>query len=134
MGKRGKGKARGSSGAAGRTSPDPIDAILEMFKPLPPNKRSELNKIVEKLLHLSSNFQQEPLTPGKLWEEFEEIHEIVEKVRVLEQCNMSRKLTGTRKGQLKTFLEWLDRHGAKIDGVEIAEYGNQGRAYNICPL
>jgi hypothetical protein len=40
---------------------------------------------------------------------------------------MNRRVSGPRKAYVKTFLEWLDKHGAKVDGVEIAECGDQGK-------
>ena len=95
-----------------------------MFKPMPPNKRNELNAIVEKLFQLCSNFTDEPTTPSKLYEEFEKIYEMVQRVRALEhQSNMNRRVPGGRKVHLKAFLSWLDKNGAKIDGVEVADYG-----------
>jgi hypothetical protein len=39
---------------------------------------------------------------------------------------MNRKVSGPRKVYVKTFNEWMEKNGAKIDGVEIAEFGNQG--------
>jgi hypothetical protein len=50
----------------------------------------------------------------------------VAKVRELEEFNMNRKVSGPRKAYIKTFLEWMDKNGAKVDGVEIAEFGDQG--------
>ena len=42
-------------------------AILsELFKPMPPNRRQELNNLVEKLLEVTSNFASDPLTPAAL--------------------------------------------------------------------
>jgi hypothetical protein len=50
----------------------------------------------------------------------------VSKVRELEEFNMNRKVSGPRKVYVNTFNEWMEKNGAKIDGVEIAEFGNQG--------
>ena len=74
MGKKG-GKKTKSSGldALG-------DMASELFKTLPPNKRSELNKIVEKLSDVTANLKSEPTTPAKQWEEFKQISQLVEKV------------------------------------------------------
>ena len=65
-----------------------------MFKPMPPNKRNELNLIVKKLLNLSSNFvADEPTSAAKLRQELDEIFDLVTKIIALEeQFNMSRKL------------------------------------------
>lgn len=48
------------------------------------------------------------------------------KVRELEEFNMNRKVSGPRKAYVKTFMEWMEKNGAKIDGVEIADFGDQG--------
>ena len=53
--------------------------------------------------------------------------EQVLKVRELEEFNMNRRVSGPRKAYVKTFLEWMDKNGAKIDGVEVAEFGDQGK-------
>ncbi len=39
---------------------------------------------------------------------------------------MNRKVSGPRKAYVKTFNEWMEKNGSKIEGVEIAEFGNQG--------
>ena len=87
-----------------------------MFQPMPPNKRAELNSIVEKLLNLSSNYvQDDPTSPAKLYAEFEEIYSLVQKIRAIEnQGNMTRRLRGPRKMHVPTFLAWLEKHGAKV--------------------
>ena len=50
----------------------------------------------------------------------------VVRIRELEEYNMNRKVSGPRKAYVKTFNEWMEKNGAKIEGVEIAEFGNQG--------
>lgn len=104
-----------------------------LFKPMPPDKRAQLNGIVEKLLNLSSNFAgDDPNTPAKLFVEFEEIWTLVQKVRNIEQqANMNRRLRGPRKMHIKPFMEWLNKCGAVIDGVEIAEFDNQGLGLKV---
>ena len=59
---------------------DPMDILGDLFRPLAPNKRHELNKLVEKLLNLCSNYAQDAITPKQLWEEHLEIRSLVEKV------------------------------------------------------
>ena len=49
----------------------------ELFRTLPPGKRAELTKLVEKLAALTANLSSEPLTPAKQWEEFREVNIIV---------------------------------------------------------
>ena len=114
-------------------SEDTSEDLFALFQPMAPNKRAELNGIVEQLLNKSSNFtQDDPTTPSKLYAEFEEIYAIVQKIRNIEmQANMNRRLRGPRKMHVKPFLEWLDKYGAKIEGVEIAEFGNQGLGLKV---
>ena len=71
---------------------DALESLL--FKPMPPNKRNELNLIVEKLLKICSNYvADEPTSAVKLRQELDEIFDLVKKVMALEeQFNMSRKL------------------------------------------
>ena len=83
--------------SSANTHDDSIEEdLLEslMFKPMPPNKRNELNLIVKKLLNLASNFvADEPTSAPKLRQELDEIFDLVTKIIVLEeQFNMSRKL------------------------------------------
>jgi len=114
--------------SSANTHDDSIEEdLLEslMFKPMPPNKRNELNLIVKKLLNLSSNFvADEPTSAPKLRQELDEIFDLVTKIIALEeQFNMSRKLRSSRKPYLKTLIDWLESHGAKLDGVEPEDYG-----------
>ena len=99
MGK--KNQAR--KGRAGTTQGGAVDSLSadlsDLFKTLPPIKRADLTKTVEKLFQVvcddsqlslkdcphtksqvSSNFSSEPLTPAKQWAEFQEIQTLVEKV------------------------------------------------------
>ena len=71
---------------------DCLESLL--FKPMPPNKRNDLNSIVEKLLNISSNYvADEPTSAVKLRQELDGIFDLVKKVMTLEeQFNMSRKL------------------------------------------
>ena len=116
----------------------PADILAElgdMFKPMPPNKRSELNNLVEKLLKLTSNYVEDesPQTPLKLFSEFQEIYALVDKIHTLEdQFNMTRRLRGSRQLHMDTFLEWLNQHGAKIQGVKVHDYGSE-QGKKSCP-
>ena len=90
-------------------------------------KRQELNKLVEKLLEVTSNFGSDPLSPAALYEEHLVIEGLVTKVRGLEDCNnLNRRLLGSRGSHVPAFLEWLDKHEAKIEGVKVRDYGPQG--------
>ena len=118
MGKRGQKKGKKSAGNDDTDTFSHEELMSALFQPMAPNKRAELNGIVEKLLNLSSNYSQDdPSTPAKLFAEFEEIYALVQKIRSIEtQANMNRRLRGPRKIHVKPFLEWLTKYGAKIEG------------------
>ena len=75
MGKKGGRKVRAAPAS------DSLDSLgaefSELFRTLPPGKRAELTKLVEKLAALTANLSSEPLTPAKQWEEFREVNIIV---------------------------------------------------------
>ena len=128
MGRKG-GKKSKPSGAS------PLESLgaefSDLFKTLPPIKRSELTKVVEKLFQVSSNLVSEPTTPAKQWEEFVEISNLVEKIRSIESGHSMCRNLPDRKNAIKPFLSWLTNLGAKIDGVEIADFGNQGLGLRV---
>jgi hypothetical protein len=124
MGKRGGGGgASKKAKLAPAAADDPMAILGDLFKPLPPNKRHDLNKIVEKLLHLTSNFSSEPVTPKQLFDEHLEIRALVLQVQEFEKCNLNRRLFGSRKSYVASFVEWLEKNGAIVDGVEMADFG-----------
>jgi len=125
MGKKGGKKAKASGlDALG-------DMASELFKTLPPIKRAELNKVVEKLSDVTANLKSEPTTPVKQWEEFKEIYSLVEKVREIESGHSMCRTLPDRKASVKTFLAWLSSLGAVIKGVEVADYGGQGLGLKV---
>ena len=107
------------------------DMASELFKTLPPIKRAELNKVVEKLSDVTANLKSEPSTPAKQWEEFKEIYSLVEKVREIESGHSMCRTLPDRKASVKTFLAWLQNLGAVIKGVEVADYGGQGLGLKV---
>lgn len=121
MGKRGQ---KHTKKAAGGTPADPMDILGSLIRPIPPNKRHELNQLVDKLFELASNFGQDAVTPKQLWEEHLKLRALVEKARDMEQCNLNRRLLGARRSHVPNLLEWLKKHGAQIDGVEVADFGS----------
>ena len=102
---------------------DPMAILGDLFRPLPPNKRHDLNRIVEKLLHVTSNFSSEPVTPKQMFDEHMEIRAMLEQVIELEKYNLNRRISGPRKSYIKEFSEWLEKNGAVVDGVKITEVG-----------
>jgi len=111
---------------------DGLDAELsDLFKTLPPIKRAELTKVVEKLFHASSNFTSEPTTPAKQWEEFKEISSLVEKVREIEAGHSMCRNLPDRKSAIKPFTAWLKDLGAVIKKVEIGAFGDQGLGLRV---
>jgi len=129
--KSGKGKGGQSQATSGDSGmADLLKDLGDMFKPMPPNKRNELNSHVEKLLGLTSNYTQDEgcvITPAKLFQEFQEIWSLVSKIRALEdQFNMTRRLRESgRQVHLEAFLHWLiDTQGGKIKNLEVKDYGS----------
>jgi len=133
MGKRGQNKkAKGGSSALSASAMDSLESdISDLFKTLPPIKRAELTKVVEKLFQVSSNFTSEPITPAKQWEEFKEISTLVQKVREIESGYSMCRTLPDRKNNMKPFTSWLQDLGAVIDGVEVADYGEQGLGLRV---
>jgi len=106
---------------------DSLSADLsDLFKTLPPIKRADLTKTVEKLFQVSSNFSSEPLTPAKQWAEFQEIQTLVEKVREMESGYSMCRTLPDRRNAIKPFTAWLEDLGATMEGVEVADFGEQG--------
>jgi len=132
MGRKGHKKGKKVAGHEDSDVFSNEELMSALFQPMAPNKRNELNGIVEKLLNLSSNYtQDDPSTPAKLFTEFEEIYALVQKIRSIEtQGNMNRRL-GSRKLHIKPFMEWLNKYGAKIEGVEIDEFEHQGLGLKV---
>jgi len=128
MGRKGGKKPKQSGGSA-------LDSLgsefSDLFKTLPPIKRSELTKVVEKLFQVSSNLTSEPTTPAKQWEEFVEISSLVEKVRTIESGHSMCRTLPDRKNAIKPFLAWLSGLGAVISGVEVGDYGDQGLGLRV---
>ena len=72
----------------------------------------EFFQVVEKLFQVTSNFGSEPTTPGKQWEEFQEISQLVERIRAIEQGYSMCRTLPDRRSAVKPFLEWLTQLGA----------------------
>lgn len=107
------------------------EELSGLFKTLPPNKRAELTKVVEKLFKVSSNFASDPTTPAKQWEEFKEIASLVEKVQEIESgYSMCRQLP-ERRNAIKPFQAWLTDLGATIKKVEVSDFGEQGLGLRV---
>lgn len=136
MGKRGQRPTQQKKQASGGMDPV-LEAALAAggFKALPPNKRHDLNKIVEKLLNLCSNFAKDaPTTPQGLFEEHMEIRDLLTKILELEQCNLNRRLMGSRKIHAKNLLEWIEKFGGTVKGVVVEESKDQGLGLKVTPL
>jgi len=125
MGKKG-GKKTKSSGL------DTLgDITSELFKTLPPIKRAELTKVVEKLANVTANMKSEPSSPAKLWEEYKEISGLVEKVREIEGGHSMCRTLPDRKAAIKPFLSWIAGLGGVMEGVEVADYGASGLGLKV---
>jgi len=122
-----KTKAGGGSAAAKEASIDSLeDSLSDLFKTLPPIKRAELNKVVEKLFQVCSNFADEPTTPAKQWSEFQDISGLVETVREIEKGYSMCRTLPDRKNAVKPFTKWIEDLGGVVNGVEVTELPGQG--------
>ena len=126
MGKRTGGGAAKKAKIIPANNDDPMAVLGELFRPLPPNKRHDLNKIVEKLLHLTSNFASEPTTPKQMFDEHMQIRAMLDQIIQLEKYNLNRRIIGPRKSYVMAFSEWLETNGAVVDGLEITEVSEGG--------
>lgn len=123
MGKRGQKNKK----TVAEPAEDPLAILGDLFRPMPPNKRQELNKLVENLLQMTSNFSEDaPATPQGLFEEHLKIRGILDKVVELEQCNLNRKLMGSRVAHSEVLKEWIVKYGGEINGVKVKEIKGQG--------
>lgn len=126
------GKRNGARKGKAVAATDSLAADLsDLFKTLPPIKRAELTKTVEKLFQVTSNFTSEPLTPAKQWQEYQEIATLVEKVREIESGHSMCRTLPDRRNAIKPFVQWLEDLGARVDGVEVADYGPQGLGLRV---
>ena len=107
------------------------DLTSELFKTLPPIKRAELTKVVEKLSNVTANLKSEPSTPAKLWEEYKEISALVEKIQEIEGGYSMCRTLPDRRSSIKPFLSWITGLGAVINGVEVADYGAHGLGLKV---
>ena len=107
------------------------DLTSELFKTLPPIKRAELTKVVEKLSNVTANLKSEPTTPAKLWEEYKEISALVDKIREIEGGHSMCRSLPDRKAAVKPFMSWITELGAVVDGVEVADYGDKGLGLKV---
>ena len=107
------------------------DLTSELFKTLPPIKRADLTKVVEKLSNVTANMKSEPSSPAKLWEEYKEISALVDKIREIEGGHSMCRTLPDRKVAIKPFLSWITELGAVIDGVEVADFGEHGLGLRV---
>ncbi|XP_063976691.1 actin-histidine N-methyltransferase [Diachasmimorpha longicaudata] len=89
---------------------------LSSAKTIQQINRREVNQHCERLLRLCSD----PTYTTRLWESYLEIFSILEKIKRLEE--MKTTSTTPRASAIQQFVEWLQSHGAKIEGVSITEF------------
>ncbi|XP_045773540.1 actin-histidine N-methyltransferase [Maniola jurtina] len=82
--------------------------------------RKELSILVDKLLKLTSIFQATG-TVAKSWEHHLQIEAIIKEILKIETAS-TKVGKSHRKLNLEKYVNWLDEHGAKFEGVEISEF------------
>ncbi|XP_053553459.1 actin-histidine N-methyltransferase [Bombina bombina] len=105
MGKKSRVKTQKSgSGAAAAVSP------------------KEIMNLITELLQKCSNPNS---IPGREWEEYIQIRNLVEKIRK-KQKGLSVVFDGERKDYLPELMEWARENGASAEGFQLAEYPEEG--------
>ncbi|XP_023947166.2 actin-histidine N-methyltransferase [Bicyclus anynana] len=85
-------------------------------------KRRELSILVDKLLKLTTIFQATQYsTVSKSWEHHLQIEAIIKEIVNIETCT-TKVAQSHRKLNLEQYVNWLQEHGAKFEGVEISEF------------
>jgi len=128
MGRKGKG---GAAAVQKRSNAAGSDSVLaaalaagsgSSIRPLAPNKRNELSKMVEKLLDLTSNYSAEPSSEQALLEEHKKIRALLGQVMDLERTgNLNRPLVGSRLANAQAMHKWVEDAGGRIEGLRVVE-------------
>ncbi|PSN34553.1 Histone-lysine N-methyltransferase setd3 [Blattella germanica] len=115
MGKKGHGKTHG-----GRKIPLKDSNVEENLpKKLSPQKRNEVNQLVDKLLKVSSSIQSAP-NVNKEWEIYSEIEKLLEKIS---RTEAEMKIpVADRSAKIEEFTTWMKENGSLIDGVKITPF------------
>uniref|UniRef100_A0A1B6DPA2 protein-histidine N-methyltransferase n=1 Tax=Clastoptera arizonana TaxID=38151 RepID=A0A1B6DPA2_9HEMI len=91
-----------------------------------PQKRNELNQLVDKLLKVTSVARSAGNSNVK--KDFEthlQIHKILTKIMILES-DINIPLPSRNENAERELLAWLESNGVEIDGVEIAQFSGYG--------
>ncbi|XP_075233927.1 SET domain containing 3 [Lycorma delicatula] len=88
---------------------------------LSPQKRNEVNQLVEKLLKVSSSVQASSKNLSKEWDIHLEIDKILSKIMSIEK-EMMVPLPNRDQEAQDAFITWLESNGAQINGVGIANF------------
>ncbi|KAE8752232.1 hypothetical protein FOCC_FOCC001025 [Frankliniella occidentalis] len=86
---------------------------------LPPNRRNDLNQLLDKILKVSSSVPESSNVAKEL-EAYQEIQKITSKIKVLEEELLQPM--PDRKSSKEDFLLWLKNNNVEFDGLRIAEY------------
>ncbi|XP_063696141.1 actin-histidine N-methyltransferase [Culicoides brevitarsis] len=87
-------------------------------KSLSMTKRNELNNLVNSLLKLVFLETNNPL---ELWNQYLELHALIERIRNIENVTVIKK-SNQRITSLEAFSKFMHDNGAKIDSVDVTEF------------
>ncbi|KAL4715759.1 hypothetical protein ACJJTC_006338 [Scirpophaga incertulas] len=83
--------------------------------------RKELNVLVDKVLRLTSFFQNLS-NPNKSWEHHLEIETVLRQIINIETVYNSKSKPIPRQAGIQNYLKWLCENGAQYDGIQISEF------------
>ncbi|XP_055386662.1 actin-histidine N-methyltransferase [Condylostylus longicornis] len=97
-------------------------AKTENAKKLSPQKRNELNSLVESLLKLG--FKQAN-NPTEMWNQYNELQSLLDRVIAIENSVKLKNSSNSNKlrtNKIENFIKWAKENGALFDKVKISEF------------
>ncbi|XP_039294204.1 actin-histidine N-methyltransferase [Nilaparvata lugens] len=92
---------------------------------LSPQKRNEVNQLIEKLLEVTSSIQSSTTNLAKEWEVHSAIDKILSKIISIES-EINTPFPERDEGTKNRFMSWLEKNGAEINNVSIADFEGYG--------
>ncbi|XP_030854652.1 actin-histidine N-methyltransferase [Strongylocentrotus purpuratus] len=82
--------------------------------------RKELIKLCGQVIDFAAT--PSPPTPGEQWEEFLQIHNLIEKIRKRQNVAGEPMQQSDREVHFETFFKWLNTNGVTTDAVKMAKF------------
>ncbi|XP_046664621.1 actin-histidine N-methyltransferase [Homalodisca vitripennis] len=127
MGKKSQNKPQAKNVAPNQTKPNQGSATTKKnCNKLSPQKRNEVNQLVDKLLKVSTAVHSTTSSSAKDWETHLEIEKILNKINVIES-ELKLPLPNRTESSQEALLTWLENNSAEVNGVGIQEFHGQGQ-------